>query len=220
MVDFGSRKQRRMTLKSVCAVIIALGLIAGPATAGATPITISFDSLDELSSVGTAVPGLTFLNATVLTAGSTINEFEFPPHSGSNLVFDDGGPISISFATPVFSIGGFVTYLAPLTFTAFDTNNNVVGTVTSLFASNLGLSGDPGSNPNELLQLISSTGIGSVLISADLAGGSFVLDDFRYDTEAPVSPTPVPEPATLLLFGAGVVGMVARRIRERCHSCG
>ena len=196
-------------MKSVVAALFALVILASPYQAAAAPITINFDSLEDLTTVGTEFEGLTFLNATVLTSGISLNEFEFPPHSGANVVLDDGGAISISFATPVFSFGGFFTYLAPLTLTAFDTSNNTLGSVGSLFSSNLALSGEMGSSPNELLQFFSRVAIGSVLIAGDPVGGSFVLDDLTYDA------TRVPEPGSLALLvikgagafsGANVVG--------------
>jgi hypothetical protein len=204
-------------MKSAMTVLLGLMVLGTPSRAAAAPITINFEALAEFDPVGATFPGLTFLNATVLTAGASLNELELPPHSGSNVVFDDGGPMSINFATPVFSFGGFFTYLTPLTLTAFDTNNNVLGSVTSLFASNSGLSGDADSSPNELLEFISISGIGSVLMASELTGGSFVLDDARYNT----APSPVPEPGTLSLFllGGGVA-LLRRRRAVRPDGCG
>jgi hypothetical protein len=196
-------------MKLAMTVLVALMVAGVPGRAAAAPITINFDALGEFESVGATFAGLTFVNATVLTAGSSLNELELPPHSGSNAVFDDGGPMFINFDTPVFSFGGFFTYAGPLTLTAFDTSHNVIGIVTSLFSSNLGLSGSVGSSPNELLELISGTGIGSILIASDLGGGSFVLDDATFDT----SPTPVPEPGTLSLVLLGGVAALVRRRR-------
>ena len=87
--------------------------------------------------------GLTFFGATNVTAGISLNEFDYPPRSGANVVFDNGGSISISFAADVHSFGGYFTSRAPLTLTAFDAGSNVLGFVTSLFASNFDSSGRP-----------------------------------------------------------------------------
>ena len=196
-------------MKSAIAPLFALTLLISPFAASAAQVTINFDSLDDREVVGTALPGLTFLNATVLTSGISLNEFEFPPRSGANVVFDDGGAISITFATPVFSVGGFFTYVAPLTLTAFDTSNNLLGSVSSGFSTNLALSGEVGSSPNELLRLTSTIGIGSILIAGDPASGSFVLDDLTYDTVAPV-----PEPGTLTLLVTAAAAALFRRRRD------
>jgi hypothetical protein len=126
--------------------------------------------------ITTQFPGLTFTNATVITAGISLNEFEFPPHSGTNVVFDDGGPISLSFATPVSSFGGYFTYLEPLTLVGFDTTSTQVASATSAFSSNAALFGDPGSSPNEFLSVAFTGGISSVTITADPLGGKSGTD--------------------------------------------
>ena len=75
-------------------VVLAVTLLALPSSLFADPIKIDFESLTELDSVSTQFLGLTFSNAAVLTAGSSLNEIELPPHSGLNAVFDDGGAAS------------------------------------------------------------------------------------------------------------------------------
>ena len=191
---------------NAAALALALTLaiwLAPSSPAGAA--AIDFESLADLESVTTQFPGLTFSNATVLTAGITLNEFEFPPKSGVNVVFDNGGAIVIDFAAPVASVQGFFTYLTPLTFTAFDAAFNPIDVDTSDFSSNLALSGDPGSSPNELLHVESGAGIAHVKIAGDPFGGSFTLDDFA---------VPMPGTLTLVVFGiAGALGW--RRVRRR-----
>jgi hypothetical protein len=203
--------------------VILLALVAIQSRAWAAPITIDFDNLQEFDAVTNQFAGLTFANATVLAAGSSLNDLEFPPHSGANVILDDAGPISIAFAAPIFSLSGFFTYLSPLTITAFDGTDNLLGSVTSTFLTNLALSGNPGSTSNELLALAFQTGISRVSIAADPSGGSFVLDDLTFD-HAP-APSSVPEPGTLSLMGLGVAMLfrkaraVKRRTAERA-TCG
>jgi hypothetical protein len=62
---------------------------------------IDFEGLQDGDSLTNQLPGLTFINTTVLTSGFSLNEFDFPPYSRVNFVFDDGGPIDISFDTPI-----------------------------------------------------------------------------------------------------------------------
>lgn len=125
------------------AIIVLSTVIGASITAQADPVVLDFEGFTDSTAVTNQYAGLVFTNATVLTAGISLNEFEFPPHSGSNVVFDDGGPMSISFTSPVAGFSGYFTYTVPITITASDASNNLLGSVTSLFSSNLALSGDP-----------------------------------------------------------------------------
>jgi hypothetical protein len=193
-------------------VVLVAALII-PSRSWAAPITIDFESLTELDSVTNQFAGVTFSNTTVLAAGSLLNEIELPPHSGTNVVFDDSGPMSIVFDSPVYSLAGYFSYLEPLTLAAYDTSSNLIASLTSSYLNNSAVSGDPGSSPNELLSFSSLGEISSLIITGDPAGGSFVLDDLTFDTSAPTL-SPTPEPATLALVGSGLAGVWATRRRR------
>jgi hypothetical protein len=198
-------------LPPAAAFVIVFSL---PTLAHADIIGINFDTLTELDALGTQLPGLSFSNATVLTAGSSLNELEFPPRSGSNVIFDDAGTMSIAFNAPIVSFGGYFTYLGPLTLTAYDASHNVLGQVGSLFNSNLALSGDAGSLANEFIQFTSALGIASVTIAGDPFGSSFVMDDLTFDDGR--TSESVPEPTTAALFGVALaVGAARRKWRSR-----
>jgi hypothetical protein len=179
----------------------------------AAAATIGFESLNEFDAVTNQFAGVTFLNATVLTAGSSLNEFDNPPNSGTNVVFDDGGFMSIVFGSPVSSFGGYFTYaLTPstrLTLTAFNSANAPLGSIFSAFSNNQGTAGDPGSLPNEYLQLLFSN-IKSVRIAGEVTGSSFSLDDVTYTPNA----APVAEPSTMSLMVLGSAALF-RKIRRR-----
>jgi hypothetical protein len=64
-------------------------------------VVLDFEGFPESTSPTNQYPDLLFSNTTVLTAGVSLNEFEFPPHSGTNMAFDDGEPISIAFDTRI-----------------------------------------------------------------------------------------------------------------------
>src|SRR5712691_3984147 len=146
-------------IKMIVPSVLAI-LLAAFGAAGAT--VIDFETLTDSTAITTQFAGLTFSNATVLTAGVSLNEFEFPPNSGNNVAADDGGAITIAFGVLQASVGGRFTYLLPLTLTAFDAALKPIATDVSDFSSNLALSGDPGSSPNELLQVSSALGIARV----------------------------------------------------------
>lgn len=191
---------------------LALLLSFIPLRASASSVTIDFESFTDGDAVTNQLLGLTFANASVLTAGVGLNELETPPHSGVNVVFDDGGEMSIAFATPVDNVGAFITYFltapAKLTMTAFDSGHASLGASTmSAFSNNQLLSGEGGSSPNELL-LLPFAGISFVTIAGDALGSSFVLDDLTFQAD-----TTVPEPSsvTLLLVGAATAYVRRRR---------
>jgi hypothetical protein len=195
-------------------ILLAILLLGTPSAAGAA--VIDFETLTELTPITTQFAGLTLTNATVLTAGSILNEFDFPPRSGVNVAVDDGGPITITFDVPQASVGGFFTYVAPLTMTAFDAASTPIGGDLSDFGTNAALSGDVGSTPNELLEVASSLGIVRVTIAGNASGDSFTLDDLTFVALPRISASG-PAPAGLLGVGLILAGafQVGRRVCGR-----
>jgi hypothetical protein len=183
----------------VCGVALA---VVAPASAA----VLDFETLADLEVVTNQFSGITFQNTVAFesgVAGGSLNEFSFPPHSGNVVVVDNGGAITIHFATPMLSVGGFFTYNEGLTLRAFDSSSAEVDTAISAFSTNVNLSGNP---PNEFLELASALGIVEVTIIGNVAGASFTLDDLTFEPAQSV-----PEPATLALLGVGVGFMACRR---------
>jgi len=187
-------------------VLIVVVLLLGSRSVFADTTVINLEGLSDGTILTNQYPGLSFSDAIVLTAGISLNEFEFPPHSGVNVVLDNGGPMSIDFANPVLNFAGYFTYAMPLSIVGFGPSNNQVATATSAFSNNEALSGVAGSNPNEFLSLTGSSGISRIQITGDPAGSSFTLDDLTFGT------TPVPEPSTILLVLASLVSGLPLRI--------
>lgn len=174
---------------------------------------IYFEGLPDSTVLTNQYLGATFSNAVIETAGVSLDEFEFPPHSGLNVAFDSTGPMSILFDSPVTSISGYFTYAESITLAGFSDSGVEVATVSSAFLSNMGLSGVAGSSPNEFLSLSYAPGISSISITGDPNGGSFALDDFGFDSGAP--PDTAPEPSTILLVGFVLMAAWASRFGNR-----
>jgi hypothetical protein len=193
--------------KMAASVLLASGLLFSD--------TVTFEQFNDGDRLTNQVAGLTFSSAAVLTAGISLNELEFPPHSGVNAVFDDGGPITISFASPVSAFSGYFTYTTPLKLKEFDSNNQLLASVSSQFTSNLAISGDPGSHPNELFQIffLAPIAISKVTVTGDPAGGSFTMDDISFQS-ATVSTVPEPHSVLLSICGATCLLGIAKTLRK------
>ena len=201
-----------MSRRAVWAFMCWLGWLLVPLAVHAAPTVIDFESLTDSASVTNQFSGLTFSQASALTAGVSLNEFEFPPRSGANVILDDGGAITINFAIAVTSVGAYFTYLNPLQFNAFDASANLVASSTSAFSSNLALSGDTGSVTNELLSVAFVGGISRIVVTGDTAGSSFVLDDLTYERGNII--VDVPEPGTMWLALFAMLLLTANISRE------
>lgn len=190
-------------MRSSAAVFLLLAA-AVPVSLKAGPVVIDFEAFFDSTPVRLFYAGLgvTFVKATGITAGVSLNEFEFPPTSGVNVAFDDTGPITINFSPkPATSVAGFFTYTVPLTLLAFDSLNHQVASAQSAFSANFVSSGNP---PNESIQLTFAGGISRVTIAGDPSGSSFTLDDLTF---TPI--TAVPEPGTFpFLIGAGIATII------------
>jgi len=200
-------------------LVAALALIATPVAAA--PILIDFDTLTEGDTPG-LLSGVTFDSAMVLTAGVSLNEIEFPPNSGLNVVFNLLSELRLDFTDGVSNVGGYFTYVGALTLSAFDASNNLLGVATSLHNENYATSGNPA---NELLQIASTTAIAYVTIGSAAGPGTFVLDDLSFEVAEdgggntdPNPPVPEPATVTLMLLGAGVAaGRHKLRARRQSH---
>ena len=146
-----------------------------PLHAGTT--ILNFDGLIDSTILSSQYAGLGFSGTIVLSAGITLDEFEFPAHSGTNVASDNGGPVTILFSSPIQSFGGYFTYGVPLTIQAFGASGSLVASASSSFSSNQAISGVSGSSPNELIQVAFRAGITKVTITGSSAGSSFVFDD-------------------------------------------
>jgi hypothetical protein len=211
------RRPQSRQLSTVHMSLVWVGLLIAVHLTPVSADTVDFEGFPDSTVFTTQYPGLTFSNTIILTSGISLNEFEFPPHSGENVASDNGGPIMIDFSTPIISFSGYFTYLEPLTLDGFDASDVQVASAISMFSNNLAClagppcSGDPGSSPNEFIQVMSAAGISSVMITGDPLGGSFTMDDMTYSS----SNSQVPEPDCLSLLLIGTVGLFAACLRRK-----
>ena len=168
--------------------------------------SLDFEGLSDYTPVTNqyAPQYVTFSDAIAITAGFSLNEFDFPPRSGQNVLFNETQSMWLDFGLTTYDWSAYLTYASPVTVNAYDGDGNLVGTTGSLFSENFVSSGN---SPNELLALSIASGFSSLQITGgDPSGSSFVVDDMSYKTA-----DAIPEPATLILFGAGVLGLAIRR---------
>lgn len=165
----------------ITTVVIVLGAVFQTAHA---QTLLNFENLNDGVAVTTQYSGVAFSNALALTAGFSLDQLEYPPHSGKNVITDNGGPITITFSTAVSAFSGYFTHSKPITIDAFDIGNQIVATSSS--KNNAGISGT--TPPNELLA-VSGTNIVKVVITGNPAGNSVVADDLSYTNAGPVAPT-------------------------------
>jgi hypothetical protein len=191
----------------IFSLLLLAGVWSTPLAAGT--VTLTFEGFPDSTILTSQYSGMAFGDAIILTAGITLNEFEFPPHSGSNVASDNNGPMTISFTSPTQSFSGYFTYAELLTMRAFNSANNQVAVATSRFSSNEAVSGNTSSTPNELLQVTSANGISRVNITGAPAGSSFTLDDA---TITPITPVTVPALSTplLMLLGLALAALALR----------
>lgn len=194
---------------AILTVLITLG--SGAASAS----VITFEGLGDMTPITNVVAPLKMSNAVVFTAGMSLNEFEFPPRSGTNVVIDLDGPISLTTDsnTDTFSsFSAYFTYAGLLTVAGYDATDNLLNSVNSLFSNNLAQSGDAGSSANELIHLAFSPGVRRVTITGDALGGSFAMDDLTVALSMREPGTSVPEPGTAVLLALGLGVLVAGKL--------
>lgn len=200
------------------AMLTAL-FVAGLPFAAARATTIDFETLvdgdaviEQYAPEGVHVDAAG--GALALVAGVSLNEFQFPPHSGETAVTDGLGPLTFDFDAPITDFAGYFTYTAPVMLRAYDRFGALVASITSRFAANFAADpndanshGDVGSAPNELLALAFAGGFSRVVMEGAATGGSFVLDDVTFTTAVRT----VPLPGTLLLALTGLALLPRRR---------
>jgi hypothetical protein len=189
--------------------LIASALMFVSFCAHAIPITSDFEAYSDQEVLTTQISGMTFEGAMVLQSGAlggSLNEFDFPPRSGGNVLFASDGPLLIVFTEAMGSFSAYFTYSEQVTMLAYGADLQLLGSVSSLSSANFVSAGGIG---NELLTLAGLGPFSRVVFSVDSVFGSFVLDDLAATSYADIHT--VPEPNMLLLLAIGSLLCVLAR---------
>lgn len=181
---------RTTFLRAVSAVALAFSA----SVFAASQIVLNFESFGDGDIVGSSIADLSFSGDVIATAGLLLEEADFPPRSDVSVLVNVDSVIAVDFASPVFSVGAYVTHARPLVLAAYDQGSRLLGSVSTLFSTNTVLDGPTESQVNERLQVTSAVGIDRATFTCASQGALFALDDFYYDTEAA---PPAPEPGTI-----------------------
>lgn len=178
----------------------ALWLAIAAGTAQAT--LVDFESFVDNFALSNEVPGLTVSGGTVVTAGISLNEIDFPPTSGLNVLAAPSGSLTLGFLEPITDFSAYLTFAEPLAFSAFGVGGNLLLSFGSPVGSNLG---------STALINFNMPGV-TLLVIAGQGGSGFTLDDLSFNSVTP-TPTPIPEPSTLSLLAVALATALIRRRR-------
>lgn len=122
--------------------------------------------------------------------------------------FLSGATGSLSFGYAVSSPG------TTLTFSVYDSTNTLLASIfstPSFTPTSMGFS-----SFEEALVSLTFTGTASYALFDYSTSGRYILDNFSGTFGSAGTPTPAPEPGTLLLLGSGVLGLAAyRKLRRK-----
>jgi len=187
---------------------VGIGAFSGGET------VIGFDSLSEDEVVTTQ-----FLPLTVDFSGSSHVSGSTSAGVGSEAWFFFAAPgtaVLQNFAdscgaSPSYCLPVVIDFTIPYALIGFDLVTNPGMTTVTVTLTSAGVSTPfliPTGSPESFVGFFDPSGIDQIVISGAPLNGAIGLDDLRFEA-------PIPEPGTLSLLGAGILGLAALRRRRR-----
>jgi hypothetical protein len=192
-------KSRTRLFATLAIALLCAG--AASSSQASSIVTIDFESLAEGDLVTSqfAVDRIVFGNLHVRTAGSTLNEFDFPPTSGVNVATGVGaGPAVVEFLSPARLFSVQLTTFGTAVVEAYGAGNVLLDSRTVL--DNLGSS--------TLVTFMRSDRDMTAIRIAGLSGDAFLLtiDDVVFA---------IPEPSAFLVMAVGILPITAAIRRHK-----
>ncbi|MEO9191244.1 MAG: PEP-CTERM sorting domain-containing protein [Acetobacteraceae bacterium] len=181
-------------------------------------LSFSYFHLETFEEGALTAPGVT-ASAGAVGTGPLYDSVEGPGPLGHDL-FSANGAAGITFTFDKSVLGSLPTDVGIVwtdgdgpdrTFKAFDENNSLIGTIVDSTPKFFSSGGDDDPANYRFFGATNAGGISSIFIAND--NGGIEVDDLQYGLQASGG-SPVPEPATLSIFGLGLAGLALTRRRK------
>ena len=177
-------------------------------------LPFSYFHLETFEEGALTAPGVTASTGIVVGPGSLVDSVE-GSGSGGHSFFSGSGAAGITFTFDAAVLGHLPTHAGLVwtdgdgpnrTFKAFDAGNALIGTIIDSTQKFFSTGGDNDPANYRFFGVTNPAGISSIFMAND--GGGIEIDDLQFGFLG------VPEPGTLILFGAGLLVTGALRFRR------
>jgi len=198
---------------TVAGTVQAGSSLAGPVDFTAAEIYLKGVSYDLSHGTMNGTTTVSPWHAITLSGSDAVNLFSL---SGTDL--GDASSLTFDFASDeigIVNVSGTSCDFSGFGFFGGGTAENILFNFYEATSLTIGSIGVRGSILAPYAHITFNSGVvnGSVIADSIVGGGQF--NQNLFDHEIPNGSQPVPEPATMLLFGSGLAGLAATRLRKR-----